>query len=132
MGRLKILMGGNVGEGRVHVVVGLAGQELERVLAGGGVARFQRGAEFGERINACSSEGFRVELDFAAWGEEGSFGERQKGAVARPRWELEANGAGGVQRLFGDAGEPWILAFGIGNTQGLGDEVFWGIAEAGF
>src|SRR5579875_3873102 len=40
VGGLHLLVSGKVGKGRVHIVVRLAGQKLQRVLGPGGMARF--------------------------------------------------------------------------------------------
>ena len=92
---------GQIGEGRVHIVVGLARQELEGItFAGGRVARFRRGTECGQRIDALRGEGCGVELDSAAGSFEGAFGEGKEVLLVRVFFEAQALGAtGGVEGL---------------------------------
>ena len=61
-----LAMAVEIGEGGVHVVVGLAAEELERiVLRAFPPARFGGRDKGGQRVEALGGEGLGVELDFA-------------------------------------------------------------------
>ena len=102
--------GWDVGEGRIHVVVGLAGEELEReALARGSrsVAGFGGRSEGDEGIESLGDESFGVELGFAAGRGEVAVGKGQEGRGG-VGVKVEADVGFAFEAIAGDAVEPWV------------------------
>ena len=115
-GGLHALVRGLVGEGRVHVVVGLTGEEFEREVGVRGVARFDR----------CVKIGHRQELTLAA-GRAEPRGRRERQRLARGiDGKRQRHVAFALQALAGDAGEARVL-----RIKSLVDEIVDGIGETG-